>query len=359
MDSVAIANIITHKKGVTSLEVSELKFLADSYPYAQVFTIFYLKALAETKNLAFDTELNKYAYRVTDRVKLYEIIHAKEELSTINSQEITEKITTPEISDVQQEEHEVVILELDTAEEPFVEVKEETVIEPVEEIPTNDEVAPVAEINITEETNESVTIDEVEPEIAQEDAMDTLERSILSNAIDTAFSHILKSESVAKEKEELELVEDEEELAEEISTNEIETSTNNDDIETSLHTFSGWLTKGKIASSISNEEDTIAKNESEKQAEDKKGALIDRFIEKKPTISRPKKEFFSAPKKAQESVDDSSLLYSETLASIYVIQGNFPLAIKAYEQLSLTIPEKRMIFAEKIEELKIRLQNLK
>ncbi len=343
MDSVALANIITHKRGVISLEVTELKHLADTYPYAQIFTIFYLKALAETKNLAFDTELNRYAYRVTDRVKLYEIIQAKEDLYTTNYQEITKKTTTPKMSDVQQQEHEEVILKLDTTDEPFVKTKEETVVEPVEETPTNDE----------------VTLDEVKPEIAQEDAMDTLERSILSNAIDTAFSHILKSESVAYEKEELELVEDEEQQSLAISDVETETSPAIDPVSTHLHTFSGWLTKGKIASSISNEEDTMAKNESEKQAEDKKGALIDRFIEKKPTISRPKKEFFSAPKKAQESVDDSSLLYSETLANIYIIQGNFPLAIKAYEQLSLTIPEKRMIFAEKIEELKIRLQNLK
>jgi hypothetical protein len=34
------------------------------------------------------------------------------------------------------------------------------------------------------------------------------------------------------------------------------------------------------------------------------------------------------------------------------MQGNFPKAIKAFEQLCLTFPEKKTYFVQKIEELK-------
>ena len=46
---------------------------------------------------------------------------------------------------------------------------------------------------------------------------------------------------------------------------------------------------------------------------------------------------------------------TETLANIFAIQGNFPKAIIAYEQLMLTNPEKKIFFAQRIKELKEKL----
>ncbi|MDG1331979.1 MAG: hypothetical protein P8P74_06600 [Crocinitomicaceae bacterium] len=70
---------------------------------------------------------------------------------------------------------------------------------------------------------------------------------------------------------------------------------------------------------------------------------------------RPKQEFFSAPKKAKKSLTEETVPVSETLAKVYAMQGNYPKAIVAYEQLMLTIPEKKSFFASLIEDLKTKL----
>ncbi|HRO75224.1 MAG TPA: hypothetical protein PLP27_03640 [Crocinitomicaceae bacterium] len=366
MNSTAIANIISNAQPIDTVNVSELKLLADNYPYSQIFAVLYLKSLAVSKSFSFDEELPKYAYRITDKAKLYEIIHAKESISIsepIEIELIEEEIpeieieNTPEIS----EPIEVIVDEIDVPETeeidiPIVEISaQEEVDIPTVEISEQEELIEreIEEINVpTVELIEDETEVEIHREEPIEDnAPSELEIDILESAIDKALPAFLENE-IAEEVSELER----DEIAEQTPEVEPEITEQKTVIEKdTLQTFSGWLSFGQA-------QKLEKKNtfEDEKEVfETKKDNLINQFIEKNPSISRPKKEFFSAPKKAQESVNDSGLLYSETLANIYVIQGNFPLAIKAYEQLCLTIPEKRTIFAKKIEELKEKINNLK
>ena len=88
----------------------------------------------------------------------------------------------------------------------------------------------------------------------------------------------------------------------------------------------------------------------------KEDIIIDAFISNAPKISKPKASFYSPINMAKQSVTDDLNLASETLARIYVNQGNFLKAIKIYEVLSLKFPEKNRYFATLIKETKQKQQ---
>ncbi len=83
-----------------------------------------------------------------------------------------------------------------------------------------------------------------------------------------------------------------------------------------------------------------------------KKALIDKFINENPSISRPKPEFYNPVTVAHNSVVDQENIVSETLAKIYLNQGHHDKAISIFEKLSLKYPEKSSYFAALIEEAK-------
>ena len=73
-------------------------------------------------------------------------------------------------------------------------------------------------------------------------------------------------------------------------------------------------------------------------------------------ISTEKKNFYSAANAAKSSLKDNHEMNTETLAEIYVKQGNYPKAIEIYEQLMLSNPEKKLFFASRIKYIKLKTQ---
>jgi len=102
------------------------------------------------------------------------------------------------------------------------------------------------------------------------------------------------------------------------------------------HSFSEWLALSQVRKI-----DRIERS-STKQ-------LIDNFIEKKASISTPKKTAFFKPiDVARESLVENESLVTPTLARVYLEQGHYEKAISAYEKLILKYPEKNSFFANQI-----------
>ena len=80
-----------------------------------------------------------------------------------------------------------------------------------------------------------------------------------------------------------------------------------------------------------------------------KAEIIEKFIREDPRISQPKAVFFSASEHAVRSNTDNADIVSETLAKLYLEQGDNVKARMVYEKLSLLFPEKSSYFAAQIE----------
>jgi len=102
------------------------------------------------------------------------------------------------------------------------------------------------------------------------------------------------------------------------------------------HSFSDWLALSKV-------------KKIERKPKPQQTDLINKFIDKKTTISKPKKEaFFKAVDVAKESLVENNELVTPTLAKVYLEQEHYEKAISAYEKLSLKYPKKNSFFANQI-----------
>ena len=102
------------------------------------------------------------------------------------------------------------------------------------------------------------------------------------------------------------------------------------------YSFSEWLALSKIKKI-----DRIPKPNTKQ--------IIDSFIDKKISISKPQKSTFFKPiDVAKESLIENESLITPTLAMVYLEQGHYDKAILAYKRLCLKYPEKNSLFANQI-----------
>jgi len=75
MNLEEIGKSISSPNLLKSADIEPLRLLTEKYPFAQAFSLLYLKALSLNNDIRFDEELQKHAYKITDRVRLYELMN--------------------------------------------------------------------------------------------------------------------------------------------------------------------------------------------------------------------------------------------------------------------------------------------
>jgi tetratricopeptide (TPR) repeat protein len=113
--------------------------------------------------------------------------------------------------------------------------------------------------------------------------------------------------------------------------------------------FYSWLSNPVVKEEEKTQEKTQKENSENHRIQQQ--SIIDRFIETNPGVIRPKKEFFTPETAAKKSEHLPENLATETLAKVYLQQGNFQGAIRTYERLMLKFPEKNAYFANLIQQI--------
>lgn len=277
-------------------EMLEFKEIIGLYPYASVFAIAYLRGLKKMEHIQFEEELHQHAFKIANRNLLYQLV-------------------------IQPEEEIEIEAETEVVEETVAEAKTETETIAVEEAKTETEAEVIVEIKTETEVEElihsgSETIEKADTE---------LETLINASAATTTFIHEFNQQGAEVDAE----------LAKNELPKESKALPSKAEIESTPKSFNQWLTLGETTNNP--------------ELEEEKTTMI--------SIEKPKREFYSPSKKAKESIDANKMPVSETLAKIFVLQGNYPKAIYVYEQLIIIYPKKKSIFASQIKQLSNKLIN--
>jgi hypothetical protein len=117
--------------------------------------------------------------------------------------------------------------------------------------------------------------------------------------------------------------------------------------------------KNKLSTATTGKPDTKLEAKDIFLEEDRKLSVDDRLGELANEISQAKIPEMPDEVKTDSSslkyFSENSLIVSETLAKIYIAQGEFKEAIGVYEKLKKKHPEKKDYYSEKINEVKSKL----
>jgi len=342
-----------------------LDYLLKKYPFFQTARLLHVKNLQNIHGTVDKQSLNLTAAYVTDRKVLYYLLHRlpENESSTVVAGTDENKPVTPE-KDFKETLQENIAATLNEQIQYFQFQPEETIeLIPGLTIDVRKEYGDGIELDdksysiglrriacqdeILELTNESEAIKFIDPELAQPDISMPLETPQVKEEIHENINYVTSPFEMIDEKE----------IEEDVREGKGSSSfTMGEGAAKSITEWLDSVEKYIIASeketdpeTSQSEEISVKSDTSHKKERD--SALIDQFIKNNPKIvaSNLPEENIDI---SAESVKEHESFFTDTLAQIYVKQGNYAKAILAYEKLSLKYPEKSAYFAGQISEIK-------
>lgn len=328
------------------------------------------KITEENKNIKVDSVVKE---EVEQHIAV-EIVKTTSEIATSKTIEagvqITEETVTSEITVVEQaviddnieftEQIKEIVVEQQVTIENVTENTKEFKAEAIEKIDdytlittSKEEITTTNTIENTEE----VSIDELEKEFLAQAAISVIELEVSNTELLTEKEKLVefkdeqepaRANFVLNTPIEPSIVTTIETPASEGAETEASISLTENFDSSQAHSFTDWLKHASNASEPAVEENKLDESSSKKAAAD----LIDKFLREEPRMSKPKTEFYNPVNMAKQSVAEDITFVSETLAKIFVLQGNYIKALKAYENLRLKYPEKRLYFAAQIKNLR-------